>query len=151
MNRREHIQYPHVFSLWPWWWLGFFSLADLEVSRKCKITFGIFDSQTYESQFWWSSHVCNLWMWNREYLGVRKLGYPKIIHFSRIFHYKPAMLGYPHDYGNLDLWNHQQCFPEIKCAQASRRCLVAGSESHLRCGLQPRWSELLHPVWHLCV
>ena len=33
-----------------------------------------------------------------------------IIHFSGIFHYKPAMLGYPHDYGHLHLWNHQQCF-----------------------------------------
>jgi hypothetical protein len=25
-----------------------------------------------------------------------KWGYPQIIHFDRIFHYKPSILGYPH-------------------------------------------------------
>ena len=28
------------------------------------------------------------------------MGYPQIIHFSWIFHYKPSILGYPHGHGN---------------------------------------------------
>ena len=28
---------------------------------------------------------------------------PAIIHFSRVFHYKPSILGYPHDYGTLQI------------------------------------------------
>ena len=30
------------------------------------------------------------------YGGFLKWGYPQIIHFSRILHYKPSILGYPH-------------------------------------------------------
>ena len=29
-----------------------------------------------------------------------KLGYPQIIHFNRVFHYKPSILGYPY------FWKH---------------------------------------------
>jgi hypothetical protein len=33
-----------------------------------------------------------------------EIGVPiKIIRFNRMFHYKPTILGYPHDYGNLHL------------------------------------------------
>ena len=31
-----------------------------------------------------------------EFGGFHKWGYPQIIHFNTIFHYKPAILGYPH-------------------------------------------------------
>ena len=35
--------------------------------------------------------------------GFRKQRYPQIIHFHRSSHYKPTILGYPHDYGNPQL------------------------------------------------
>ena len=35
----------------------------------------------------------------QQYRGFPKWGYPQIIHFHGIFHYKPTILGYPH------LWN----------------------------------------------
>ena len=31
-----------------------------------------------------------------KYEGFLKWGYPQIIHFSRIFHYKPSLLGFSH-------------------------------------------------------
>ena len=34
------------------------------------------------------------------YGGFQKWGYPWIIHSNGMFHYKPTILGYPHDYGN---------------------------------------------------
>ena len=36
----------------------------------------------------------------------QKLGYPQIIHFNRVFRYKPSILGY------LYFWKHLSLFPE---------------------------------------
>ena len=37
---------------------------------------------------------------SHSYGGVLKGGYPSLHHFSITFHYKPSILGYPHDYGD---------------------------------------------------
>ena len=36
----------------------------------------------------------------------RKWWYPQIIHFNRVFHYKPSILGYPY------FWKHPFCPPQ---------------------------------------
>ena len=41
-------------------------------------------------------------------------GYPQIIHFSRIFHYKPSILGYPH------LWKSPLVWSVSKTVRATR-------------------------------
>ena len=37
-------------------------------------------------------------------MGVSENGYPQIIHFNRVFHYKPSILGYPY------FWKHPYNF-----------------------------------------
>ena len=36
--------------------------------------------------------------------GLLKWWYPQIIHFNRVFHYKPSILGYPYFWGFLKWW-----------------------------------------------
>ena len=38
-----------------------------------------------------------------QYGGFLKCGYPQIVHFNRIFHYQPSILGYPHFMGTVNL------------------------------------------------
>ena len=42
---------------------------------------------------------CNLWD-SLHYGCFQKYGYPQIIHFNRVSHYKPSILGYPY------FWKH---------------------------------------------
>ena len=52
---------------------------------------------------WWISNTWYLLDQNRSnmYMGVsKKIGYPQITHFQRVFHYKPSILGYPY------FWKH---------------------------------------------
>ena len=45
--------------------------------------------------------------WRRDHMGVEPkigVGYPQIIHFNRVFHYKPSILGYPY------FWKHSYIF-----------------------------------------
>ena len=48
----------------------------------------------------WDSVPFNFWwnVWNCIYGCFRKWWYPQIIHFNRVFHYKPSNLGYPPTY-----------------------------------------------------
>ena len=55
----------------------------------------------------------------------QKSGYPQIIHFNRVFHYKPSILGYPY------FWNHT--FPETNILLEEIRInspVEVGSLSH---------------------
>ena len=67
----------------------------------------------------WNWVVVSNVSFSRLFGCFRKWGYPQIIHFNRVFHYKPSILGYP-IFGNTHLgkiplltnifqtgWNHQ--------------------------------------------
>ena len=41
--------------------------------------------------------TCRMYIWVFPKIGVR---YPQIMHFNRVFHYKPSILGYPY------FWKH---------------------------------------------
>ena len=45
--------------------------------------------------------------------GLLKWWYPQIIHFNRVFHYKPSILGYPYFWGFLKWWypHFDECIP----------------------------------------
>ena len=59
----------------------------------------------------------------------RKLWYPQIIHFNRVFHYKPSILGYhyfwKHPYG-LRWWYFFHCLPTWKFAEISSWSFLKG-------------------------
>ena len=63
--------------------------------------------------------------------GFRKQGYPQIIHFNRVFQYKPSILGYPyfwkHPYICFFYWEVPQDFQVIQLLQVRQR-----NSSHLR-------------------
>ena len=44
--------------------------------------------------------------------GFVKWGYPQTIHFDGVFHYKPTILGYPHDYGTPQINTNHFHFQE---------------------------------------
>ena len=55
----------------------------------------------------------------------QKLGHPQIIHFSRVFHYKPSILGYPY------FWKHPYVIVSwrvvsvcLYCFYASKFCIM---------------------------
>ena len=54
----------------------------------------------------------------RVQLVFPKIGYPQIIHFTRVFHYKPSILGYPY------FWKHP--YKNFKKTQLTRyiNCLL---------------------------
>ena len=47
------------------------------------------------------------------YGGFLKWWYPQIIHFNRVFHYKPSILGYPY------FWKHPTSYTEAADAAAA--------------------------------
>ena len=49
--------------------------------------------------------MCTFFSW--QYGGFHKWGYPQIINFKGIFHYKPSNWGYPH------LWKPPYCYIEL--------------------------------------
>ena len=78
----------------------------------------------------------------------RKIGVPPvIIHFSRIFHYKPSIFGYPNDYGNPQILRQPASFVET-----NQRRLGLGPLGFPRQIARPRswWcspGELPPPPW----
>ena len=77
-----------------------------------------------------------------KYGGFLKCWYPQIIDFNGIFPCKSCILGYPHDYGNPEIWNHhdsstfRRSIPPPPCsnllsAPARPQVLTAGPS---RCG-----------------
>ena len=42
----------------------------------------------------------------------RKLWYPQIIHFNRVFHYKPSILGYPY-FSQTSIWGNDPILTNI--------------------------------------
>ena len=50
---------------------------------------------------------------------ILKWGYPLVIHFKRIFHYKPPTLGYPHEwkppYDHLSYIHPHSAKPNFQC------------------------------------
>ena len=53
-----------------------------------------------------SGQLVDIWMFP-------KIGYPQIIHFNRVFHYKPSILGYPY------FWKHPYVYICIPRTQLS--------------------------------
>ena len=51
---------------------------------------------------WWASWVW--WSLMSEKWDFLKWWYPQIIHFNRVFHYKPSILGYPCFWKHPDEW-----------------------------------------------
>ena len=61
-------------------------------------------SMSYSLMWSWPPWVSAVWCWRHIFAqslfgAFLKWGCPQIIHFNRIFRYKPSILGYPH------LWN----------------------------------------------
>ena len=72
-----------------------------------------------------------------------EMGLPQIIYFNRIVHYKPSIVGYPHDYGNLRLsFTVSHCwFPWPSPIQVTPR-----QRARRRWRASPPWSKnLVHP------
>ena len=49
---------------------------------------------------WTFFHLLEMEEFEDPYGCFQKKGYPQIIHFNRVFHYKPSILGYPY------FWKH---------------------------------------------
>ena len=66
-------------------------------------------SKTWSFSFWQNTTrptmcVCVVYI----YISgcFRKQGYPQIIHFNRVFHYKPSILGYPYFWKHPYIYNY---------------------------------------------
>ncbi len=68
------------------WWLCWFNKMGCGSSR---------DLQGFCALYWWVIFNDTCW-----YGCFKKWGYPQIIHFNRVFHYKPSIWGYPY------FWKH---------------------------------------------
>ena len=60
------------------------------------------------------------WWKNRMDLSENS-GTPQIIHFDRVFHYKPSILGYPY------FWKHPDGFTPSRCAPKKSTFLICWS------------------------
>ena len=72
--------------------------------------------------------------------GFLKEGYPQIIHFSRIFHYKPSILGYPH------LWKSPNDVSIEQLTSNGRRYPKTKARWVLDTASAPRDMEVLQPT-----
>ena len=90
-----------------------------------------------------------------EHMGVSKnLGYPQIIHFNRVFHYKPSILGYPY-FGNTHIRlllfsvEHKTMLWHFYCTKTQAQHLDVGHRSTLPGVALFLREEYLTPfVWH---
>ena len=63
----------------------------------------------------WTEVVGHIWLGHwylTNYGGFLKWWYPQTIHFSRVFHYKPSILGYPY------FWKHPYIFVKFLATHA---------------------------------
>ena len=79
------------------------------------------------------------------YGGFLKQGYPQIIHFKKLFPYKPPILGYPH------LWTPPNPFgttpsysPNAKAAGSANACV---KRSRCHCRVEEDWGSLMCSCW----
>ena len=82
-------------------------------------------------------HICLLFYSFDWYGGFLKWWYPQTIHFNRVFHYKPSILGYP---GYPYFWKHPYEANKIKLFDKDLEILrprhgnpCLSSENHQRC------------------
>ena len=66
------------------------------------------------------------WAWRGSmgmvYGRFRKWWYPQIIHFNRVFHYKPSILGYPYFWKHPYIYNLYQVLQVVTSIGPSRFC-----------------------------
>ena len=77
----------------------------------CSITWAI--SRSANKQITEKNQQLGKWShrWIKQWLDrdgcFQKYGYPQIIHFNRVFHYKPSILGYPYFWKHPHRWIKQ--------------------------------------------
>lgn len=78
---------------------------------------------------------------------------PVIIHFNSIFLYKPSILGYPHDFGNLSYTLSYRLHPSFAvgvlafaAAQARRYLGAQNTEAATHMRLMRRKTKNKHPT-----
>ena len=83
----------------------------LKTQQKIAGSFGTGRMKLFLPTWWWDQTMRDLKQkLNQEvvtYGCFQKEGYPQIIHFNRVFHYKPSILGYPYFWFNTHMHHVQ--------------------------------------------